>query len=107
MDATPDVGASVTATEPPDHALRPATGRAEIEAALRGRLFEELDLLAFAFEMEADEALAAGDEAAAERAQQTRLGIRLAQRLVGAVSAPEVDRRLARWREEYRARFPG
>lgn len=106
MDPTRDVGATVTDTEPSDVLAHPAGGVAEIEAALRGRLFEELDLLAFAFEMEADEALATGDEAAAARAQQTRLGVRLAQRRVGAVPAPEVDERLARWRECYRARFP-
>lgn len=77
-----------------------------VEAVLRGRLFQELDLLAYALEMEASEALLRGDEAEAGRAQQTRLGIRLAQRLVGAVPAPEIELRLQRWRERYLAKFP-
>jgi len=78
----------------------------DIEGRMRGRLFQELDLLAYALEMEAAESIERGDDAAADRAQQTRLGIRLAQRLVGAVSSPEVDRRLDRWRTSYRAKFP-
>lgn len=78
----------------------------QIEREARGRLYQELDVLAFALEMEAAEALEKGDEAAAGRAQQTRLGIRLAQRLVGGIPAPEVDRRLDRWRSTYLAKFP-
>lgn len=77
-----------------------------VERELRGRLYQELDLLAYALEMEASEALDRGDSAAAGRAQQTRLGIRLAQRLAGAVPAPEIDQRLDRWRGVYRAKFP-
>lgn len=73
---------------------------------LRGQLYQELDLLAYAFEMEAAEALEHGRDDDAARAQQVRLGIRLAQRLVGAISAPEVDRRLDRWRSIYQAKFP-
>lgn len=84
----------------------PELETAAVEAALRGRLFQELDLLAYAMEMEASEALVRGDEAEAGRAQQTRLGIRLAQRLVGAVPAPEIELRLQRWRERYLAKFP-
>ncbi len=79
---------------------------ARFERELRGKLFQELDLLAFALEMEASEALERGDEEGALRTQQTRLGIRLAQRLIGAVPAPEVDRRLDRWRSTYLAKFP-
>lgn len=77
-----------------------------LEEHVRGRLYQELDVLAFAFEMEASDAVERGDDAKAERAQRTRLGIRLAQRLVGGVPAPEVDERLDRWRETYRAQFP-
>ncbi|MFW6079422.1 MAG: hypothetical protein ACODAE_07375 [Gemmatimonadota bacterium] len=79
---------------------------AELEARIRGRLYQELDLLAFALEMEASTAVERGDDGDVERAQRTRLGVRLAQRLVGGVPAPEVDERLARWRESYEARFP-
>ncbi len=56
--------------------------------------------------VEAAEQVAAGCDEDAGRTQQTRLGIRLAQSLVGGVPAPEVDRRLDRWRLQYRARFP-
>lgn len=94
------VGAARARTAAP--AADPAAGEREI----RGRLFQELDLLAFALEMEAAEALERGDEPAAARAQQTRLGVRLAQRLVGGIAAPEVDRRLDRWRPTYQAKFP-
>ena len=78
----------------------------ETESKVRGYLFQELDILAYAFEMECAEALADGREGEAERAQQTRLGIRLAQRLVGNVPAPEIAERLSRWRETYLAKFP-
>ncbi len=88
------------------HDAPPAPDRAAIERELCGRFFQELDLLAFALEMEASAALARGDDAAAARAQRTRLGVRLAQRLVGGVPAPEVDRRLDRWRAAYLAKFP-
>ena len=76
------------------------------EHELRGQLYQELDLLSYALEMEAAEALQQGDEDLARTHQLTRLGIRLAQRLVGGVSAPEVDRRLDRRRAEYLAKFP-
>ncbi|HEX7050774.1 MAG TPA: hypothetical protein VF188_11270 [Longimicrobiales bacterium] len=79
---------------------------AAVERELRGRLYQELDLLAFALEMEAAEALENGEPDAAARAQQTRLGVRLAQRLVGDVPAPEVELRLRRRRTEYEAKFP-
>ena len=84
----------------------PAPDAAALERELRGRLYQELDLLAYAFEMEAAQQVAAGEDDEAGRTQQTRLGIRLAQRLVGGVPAPEVDRRLDQWRAEYRAKFP-
>ncbi len=79
---------------------------ATLEREIRGRLYQELDLLAYALEMEAAEQVAEGRDEDAARTQQTRLGIRLAQRLVGGVPAPEVDRRLDRWRTQYRAKFP-
>ncbi len=79
---------------------------AALEREVRGRLYQELDLLAFALEMEAAEQVSEGRDEDAGRTQQTRLGIRLAQRLVGGVPAPEVDRRLDRWRAQYLAKFP-
>lgn len=78
----------------------------EIETRVRGHLYQELDVLAFALELEASEALEAGREEEAVRAQRTRLGVRLAQRLVGGVPAPEVDERLDRRREQYMSKFP-
>lgn len=89
----------------PTASPRGADGDA-VERRLRGLLYQELDLLAFALEMEASEALERGDADAAARAQQTRLGIRLAQRLVGAVPTPEVELRLRRRRQAYQAKFP-
>src|SRR5690606_16097398 len=83
------------------------TRSVEPETAVRGRLYQELDLLAFALEMECAEAASAGRDAEAARAQQTRLGVRLAQRLVGNVPAPEIRDRLDRWRAEYRDKFAG
>ncbi len=77
-----------------------------LEREIRGRLYQELDLLAYALEMEAAQQVTEGRDEDAARTQQTRLGIRLAQRLVGGVPAPEVDRRLEHWRAEYRAKFP-
>ncbi len=81
-------------------------GTEDAESELRGRLYQDLDLLAFALEMEASQAASRTDgEEDADRAQLIRLGVRLAQRLVSGVFAPEVDPRLARWRAEYQARF--
>jgi hypothetical protein len=80
-------------------------GRLAVEQDLRTSLFESLDVLAYALEMEAAEAIAGGDEAQALRTQQTRLGVRLAQRLVAGVASPEVDRRLAERRADYDARL--
>lgn len=100
--ATPAVATQGDVGAPPAPAPEPG----DRERQLRGCLYQELDLLAYALEMEAAEALERGEEAEAARTQQTRLGIRLAQRLVGAVPSPEVDRRLDRWRSMYQAKFP-
>lgn len=69
--------------------------------ALRGRLFTDLDALAFALEIEAAAALEAGDEPLAQRLEDRRLGVRLAQRRVSGVHADEVDLRLAAARDAY------
>jgi hypothetical protein len=82
-----------------------AAASTDVERELRTSLFESLDVLAYALEMEAAEAIAGGDEALALRTQQTRLGVRLAQRLVAGVASPEVDRRVANRRAEYHARL--
>jgi hypothetical protein len=74
-------------------------------AALRGRIFTDLDRLAFALEMEAAELRVQGREGEAGRVQEQRLGVRLAQRLVAGVWAGEVDGRLRRWGAEYDARL--
>lgn len=74
---------------------------------LRGRLFTDLDRLAFAIEIEAAEALERGDEALAVRLEERRLGVRLAQRLVAGVHADEVDLRIERFRREYDLRVNG
>lgn len=75
-------------------------------AELRGRLFSDLDRLAFALEMETADLLRAGDDAEAALRQERRLGVRLAQRLVAGVWAHEVDPRLERWAGVYETRFP-
>jgi hypothetical protein len=85
-------------SSPPANELEPAR-------LLRGRLFTDLDRLAFALEMEAAQLLEAGREADAERRQQQRLGVRLAQRLVADVWADEVQVRIKRWSKEYDARL--
>lgn len=71
---------------------------------VRGELFTGLDRLAFALEVEAAEAIRTGDEAAARRLEDQRLGVRLAQRLVTGVHADEVDLRLQRTAAAYDAR---
>ncbi|MFW5947213.1 MAG: hypothetical protein ACOCUW_01865 [Gemmatimonadota bacterium] len=73
----------------------------------RGRLFTGLDRLAFALEMEAAEAVEAGDEAAATRLEDQRLGVRMAQRFVAGVYADEVDPRIERTRSAYDRRTAG
>lgn len=78
-----------------------------VEAAdLRGRIFNDLDLLAFALEMEAARLVKEGREDEATRRQERRLGVRLAQRLVAGVWADEVNLRVDEWAAEYRTRFP-
>jgi hypothetical protein len=73
--------------------------------ALRGRIFTDLDRLAFALEMEAAELLQADQEEAADARQHLRLGVRLAQRLVAGVWADEVDGRIEERKAEYEARL--
>jgi hypothetical protein len=75
------------------------------ETALRGRIFTDLDRLAFALEMEAARLLDDGREAESQRMQEQRLGVRLAQRLVSGVWADEVHRPMTRWADEYDARL--
>lgn len=76
-------------------------------ASLRGRIFSDLDRLAFALEMEAEAHLLEGDESRAVRTHEMRLGVRLAQRLVAGVYAGEVDARIGRWAEAYEDRLAG
>jgi len=83
----------------------PPPNEAPEAAALRGRLFTDLDRLAFALEMEATQHLEGGDEPRAQRTQELRLGVRLAQRLVAGVYADEVDTRISRWYAEYDERL--
>lgn len=68
---------------------------------LRGRIFTDLDRLAFALELEAAEHLEAGRAGEYLRAQERRLGVRLAQRLVSGVHADEVNARIERTADGY------
>ncbi|HEX6912370.1 MAG TPA: hypothetical protein VF142_18340 [Longimicrobium sp.] len=72
---------------------------------LRGRIFTDLDRLAFALEMEAAEHLEGGRAGEYLRTQERRLGVRLAQRLVSGVPADEVDGRMHRWSGGYDQRL--
>ena len=92
-------GIVVTSSPPPDESVD--------ASALRGRIFTDLDRLAFALEMEAAQELETGDDASADRTQALRLGVRLAQRLVAGVDAVEVNGRIARWGTDYEARLAG
>ncbi len=83
----------------------PPPNEAPEAAALRGRIFTDLDRLAFALEMEAAQQLDTGQEDRARCTHELRLGVRLAQRLVAGVYAGEVDDRLGRWAAEYDARL--
>ena len=83
----------------------PDAPRASLDEELRGRLFTDLDRLAFALEMEAAEHLEHGRAGEHLRAQERRLGVRLAQRLVSGVPADEVDRRMWKWGEDYDLRL--
>jgi hypothetical protein len=72
---------------------------------LRGDIFNDLDRLAFALEMESAELISDGLEDEARCRQELRLGVRLAQRLVAGVWADEVHRRIARYSAAYEARL--
>lgn len=72
---------------------------------LRGRIFTDLDRLAFALEMEAAEHLERGRAGEYLRTQERRLGVRLAQRLVSGVPADEVNGRMHRWDGGYDQRL--
>jgi hypothetical protein len=74
-------------------------------ALLRGNLFQDLDRLAFAVEMEAAALLAEGREEEAWAKQQVRLGVRLAQRLVAGVWADEVNLRVRDCSGDYESRL--
>ena len=98
--------------EPPEEREARSRAAAALETddpaeSLRGHLFTGLDRLAFALEWEAAEAVARGDEAAATRLEDRRLGVRLAQRYVTGVHADEVDLRIDATRREYDARTGG
>ena len=84
---------------------QPSSTDAPEDMDLRGRIFTDLDLLAFALEMEAAEHLEHGRAGEYLRAQERRLGVRLAQRLVAGVWAGEVEGRLQRWASAYDARL--
>lgn len=83
----------------------PSPDEAPEAAALRGRIFTDLDRLAFAVEMEAAGHLREGREEDAARTHAVRLGVRLAQRLVSGVWAHEVDQRVHCWSSEYESRL--
>ncbi|HST62108.1 MAG TPA: hypothetical protein VLK84_25625 [Longimicrobium sp.] len=72
---------------------------------LRGRIFTDLDRLAFSLEMEAAEHLERGRAGEYLRTQERRLGVRLAQRLVSGVPADEVNGRMERWESGYDERL--
>jgi hypothetical protein len=72
---------------------------------LRGRIFTDLDRLAFALEMEAAEHLERGRAGEYLRTQERRLGVRLAQRMVSGVPADEVNGRMERWDGGYDQRL--
>ena len=73
--------------------------------SLRGRLFTDLDRLAFALEMEANEMVKGGRDEDARRRQELRLGVRLAQRLVAGIWADEVHQRINQYSQAYDSRL--
>ncbi len=83
----------------------PSPDEAPEARELRGRIFTDLDRLAFALEMEAAELLEEGKEELARARQDQRLGVRLAQRLAAGVWADEVDLRIQRHAAAYRSRL--
>lgn len=106
-------GAVLRATEHPraDPEPSPDMNERSVDAEeierFRGQLFTQLDRLAFALELEAGDAVQAGDYDHAARIEDRRLGVRLAQRLVAGVHADEVDLRIERSRDEYDSRAGG
>ncbi|CAN5819428.1 MAG: hypothetical protein H0U67_04905 [Gemmatimonadetes bacterium] len=72
---------------------------------LRGKIFNDLDRLAFALEMETAAMLEQGNSRTAKTRQDLRLGVRLAQRLVSGVWADEVNPRIQKHAEAYEARM--
>jgi hypothetical protein len=84
---------------------QPSPTDAPQDMDLRGRIFTDLDLLAFALEIEAAEHLEQGRIAEYGRVQERRLGVRLAQRLVSGVHADEVDGRMERAAGDYDRRL--
>ena len=84
---------------------QPSPADAPQDMDLRGRIFTDLDRLAFSLEMEAAEHLEQGRAGEYLRAQERRLGVRLAQRLVSGVPADEVDARVERWQQGYARRL--
>jgi hypothetical protein len=84
---------------------QPGPSEASHDMDLRGRIFTDLDRLAFALEMEAAEHLEHGRAGDYLRVQERRLGVRLAQRLVSGVPADEVNARIDRWAEGYDRRL--
>jgi hypothetical protein len=82
-----------------------AAADASQDMDLRGRIFTDLDRLAFSLEMEAAEHLERGHAGDYLRTQERRLGVRLAQRLVSGVPADEVNGRMDRWQGGYDERL--
>ncbi len=72
---------------------------------LRGKIFNDLDRLAFALEMESAAMLEQGNSRTAKARQDLRLGVRLAQRLVSGIWADEVNPRIQKHAEAYEARL--
>jgi hypothetical protein len=84
---------------------QPGPDEASQDMDLRGRIFTDLDRLAFALELEASEHLEHGRAGDYLRLQERRLGVRLAQRLVSGVPADEVNARIERSAEGYDRRL--
>ena len=84
---------------------QPGPSEAHEDMDLRGRIFTDLDRLAFALEVEAAEHLERGRASEYLRTQERRLGVRLAQRLVSGVPADEVNARIDRTAEGYDRRL--
>jgi hypothetical protein len=83
----------------------PAASPGSEDMDLRGRIFTDLDRLAFALELEAADHLERGRAGDYLRTQERRLGVRLAQRLVSGVPADEVEGRMERGRAGYDRRL--